>query len=350
MILNIRQVSLPEKSIPENPMPSAMWPLSLVRGRNLSRASGVRRVRTAENSGENLQCFNDLRSSAHWPSRASAVWSTSPTSRTRIATSMKRGAPPTRWPARQGPARELRVLVYDADERKLVRVEIPLGLVRRLAENGDFDWDFRRSRLLQQSGGRGCSEARRKLRKFRGQGPGQAPAWAPGRGHRGRWRTCLCLSALRSSKIASCGAGGTESPIPICSPDSRAGDEEALSSLMVRHERRLYGIAYGYLRNSEDALEVVQDAFVKLFQQSERIDTRAEVGAWLTRVAINAAIDRYRQKKRRGSHEVGVEAEDLQHVPARHERGRPRQPPHRRLAARHRTWVSASSTKGSARS
>ena len=100
-----------------------------------------------------------------------------------------------------------------------------------------------------------------------------------------------------------------------------AGDEAALSALMARHERRLYGIAYGYLRNSEDALEVVQDAFVKLFQQSQRIDTRAEVGAWLTRVAINAAIDRYRQKKRRGTREVTVEQEDLQHVPARHERG-----------------------------
>jgi RNA polymerase sigma-70 factor (ECF subfamily) len=100
----------------------------------------------------------------------------------------------------------------------------------------------------------------------------------------------------------------------------KAGSEEALSALMARHERRLYGVAYGYLRNSEDALEVVQDAFVKLFQQSQRIDTRAEVGAWLTRVAINAAIDRYRQKKRRGSREVGVETEDLQHLPARHER------------------------------
>lgn len=99
------------------------------------------------------------------------------------------------------------------------------------------------------------------------------------------------------------------------------GDEGALSSLMVRHERRLYGIAYGYLRNSEDALEVVQDTFVKLFQQSQRIDSRAEVGAWLTRVAINAAIDRYRQRKRRGAHEVGVETDDLQHIPARHERG-----------------------------
>jgi RNA polymerase sigma-70 factor (ECF subfamily) len=100
----------------------------------------------------------------------------------------------------------------------------------------------------------------------------------------------------------------------------RAGDEEALSSLMARHERRLYGIAYGYLRNSEDALEVVQDAFVKLYQQSPRIDARAEIGAWLTRVAINAAIDRYRSKKRRGAREVEVESEDLHALPARHER------------------------------
>lgn len=100
----------------------------------------------------------------------------------------------------------------------------------------------------------------------------------------------------------------------------QAGDEDALSPLMARHERRLYGIAYGYLRNPEDALEVVQDAFVKLFQQSARIDTRAEVGAWLTRVAINAAIDRYRQKKRRGSREIAVESEDLQAVPSRHQR------------------------------
>lgn len=101
----------------------------------------------------------------------------------------------------------------------------------------------------------------------------------------------------------------------------RGGDEDALAPLMARHERRLYGIAYGYLRNSEDAIEVVQDAFVKLFQQSQRIDGRAEVAAWLTRVAINGAIDRYRQKKRRGNHEVGVETEDLRHVPSRHEAG-----------------------------
>ena len=69
---------------------------------------------------------------------------------------------------REGPARELHVLVYDADDRKLVRVDLPLGLVGRLAKNADFDWDFD-DHDFGESSHRGCLEARRKLRKFRGR-------------------------------------------------------------------------------------------------------------------------------------------------------------------------------------
>lgn len=71
---------------------------------------------------------------------------------------------------KDGPARELRVLVYDPGDRKLVRVEVPLGLVRRLSRDAEFDWDFDfDDHDFCRSGSRGCSEARRKLRKFRGR-------------------------------------------------------------------------------------------------------------------------------------------------------------------------------------
>lgn len=70
---------------------------------------------------------------------------------------------------RAGPARELRVLVYDADERKLVRLELPLGLVRRLTRNAEFDWDQDFDDEFCDSSRHGCSEARRRLRRFRGQ-------------------------------------------------------------------------------------------------------------------------------------------------------------------------------------
>jgi hypothetical protein len=67
-----------------------------------------------------------------------------------------------------GPAKELRVLVYDADEHKLIRVEVPLGLVARLARDSDFDWDFDDHDVCPSSS-HGCTEARHRLKKFSGR-------------------------------------------------------------------------------------------------------------------------------------------------------------------------------------
>ena len=49
-----------------------------------------------------------------------------------------------------------------------------------------------------------------------------------------------------------------------------AGDREALSPLMERHSRRVYRIALSYLRDADDALDAVQDTFVKAFQNAAR--------------------------------------------------------------------------------
>ena len=60
-----------------------------------------------------------------------------------------------------------------------------------------------------------------------------------------------------------------------------AGDREALAPLMERHYRRLYRIALAYLRQPDDALDVVQEAFVKAYQSAARWDGSAEAGPWL---------------------------------------------------------------------
>ena len=78
-----------------------------------------------------------------------------------------------------------------------------------------------------------------------------------------------------------------------------AGDREALAPLMERHHARLYRIALGYLRHPDDALDVVQETFVKAFVHAKRWDGGAEVAPWLTRIAVNQAIDSYRRGKRR---------------------------------------------------
>jgi RNA polymerase sigma-70 factor, ECF subfamily len=77
------------------------------------------------------------------------------------------------------------------------------------------------------------------------------------------------------------------------------GDREALAPLMERHYRRLYRIALSYLRQPDDALDVVQEAFVKAFQSASRWDGSAEAGPWLARITVNLSIDRWRRNRRR---------------------------------------------------
>jgi RNA polymerase sigma-70 factor (ECF subfamily) len=78
-----------------------------------------------------------------------------------------------------------------------------------------------------------------------------------------------------------------------------AGDREALAPLVERHYRRLYRVALSYLRQPEDALDVVQEAFVRACHAASRWDGSADAGPWLSRITVNLAIDRWRRNKRR---------------------------------------------------
>jgi RNA polymerase sigma-70 factor (ECF subfamily) len=91
------------------------------------------------------------------------------------------------------------------------------------------------------------------------------------------------------------------------------GDREALSPLMERHHRRLYRLALSYLRDPDEALEVVQETFVKAYIAAPRWNDRSEVGSWLTRIGINQAIDRYRRSRRRRRSEEPLEDGAVDH-------------------------------------
>jgi RNA polymerase sigma factor (sigma-70 family) len=97
------------------------------------------------------------------------------------------------------------------------------------------------------------------------------------------------------------------------------GDREALAPLMERHHQRIYRIALAYLRNADDALDVVQETFVRAFRNASRWDPASEVVPWLVRIAVNHSIDRYRRGRRRlaseeplvpGDHDARVTAGD----------------------------------------
>lgn len=78
----------------------------------------------------------------------------------------------------------------------------------------------------------------------------------------------------------------------------RAGDGAALEILMEQYGSKIYRLAYGITRNAGDAEEVVQDAFLTLFQKIHTFEERAALGTWLYRVATNAALMKRRGRRR----------------------------------------------------
>jgi RNA polymerase sigma-70 factor, ECF subfamily len=75
------------------------------------------------------------------------------------------------------------------------------------------------------------------------------------------------------------------------------GDEDAFVSLMERHERRVYNLAYRMLGNPEDARDATQDAFLSCFRNLSRFRGDAAFTTWLHRIAVNACYDSIRRRR-----------------------------------------------------
>lgn len=78
------------------------------------------------------------------------------------------------------------------------------------------------------------------------------------------------------------------------------GDRQAFSQLVKRHNRRFYAIAYRVLNDRQGAEDVVQDAFVKLWQMPQKFNSAkgARFTTWFYRVVINLALDKIKVQKK----------------------------------------------------
>jgi RNA polymerase sigma-70 factor (ECF subfamily) len=75
-----------------------------------------------------------------------------------------------------------------------------------------------------------------------------------------------------------------------------AGDREAFRVLVERHSRNVYRLAYRMTGNSQDAEEVVQEAFLRAYQKLRQFAGNSNFGTWVYRIAANHAIDRMRRR------------------------------------------------------
>jgi RNA polymerase sigma-70 factor, ECF subfamily len=76
-----------------------------------------------------------------------------------------------------------------------------------------------------------------------------------------------------------------------------ARDSEAFRTIMQRHNRRLYRIARGVLRNSTEAEDAVQEAYVSAFTHLDSYRGESPLAAWLARITMNEALGRLRRQR-----------------------------------------------------
>ncbi|WP_262027509.1 RNA polymerase sigma factor [Microvirga sp. Mcv34] len=78
---------------------------------------------------------------------------------------------------------------------------------------------------------------------------------------------------------------------------ARRQDGAALRLIMERHNRQLYHVARSVLRDDAEAEDVVQEAYLRAFTHLEGFRSEARLATWLTRIALNEALERLRKRR-----------------------------------------------------
>ena len=91
---------------------------------------------------------------------------------------------------------------------------------------------------------------------------------------------------------------------------ARQNDTRAFEMLMQRHDRRILQLLYSMLGNLADAQDAFQETFLRAYTGLSGYRFDGEFGGWLSRIAVNQAINRRRQRSRRRLFSLDSSRED----------------------------------------
>jgi RNA polymerase sigma-70 factor (ECF subfamily) len=89
-----------------------------------------------------------------------------------------------------------------------------------------------------------------------------------------------------------------------------AGHEAALDHLMERHGERLFHFLIRLLQNDDDAADLAQESFVRVYQHRRSFDRKQKFSTWLYAIASNLARDRFRWRARHPQVSLDAESEE----------------------------------------
>jgi len=91
----------------------------------------------------------------------------------------------------------------------------------------------------------------------------------------------------------------------------RAHDELAFRELVERYQNKVFSIIYGILRNQNDAEDISQQVFAKIYVSIQNFDSRSTLLTWIYKITVNECYDYLRKKRvRKLVYESDITEED----------------------------------------
>jgi len=89
---------------------------------------------------------------------------------------------------------------------------------------------------------------------------------------------------------------------------AQEGNKEALKTLFEENKKKIFSLAYQYVKNAEDAEDILQETFIKVYRSLHRFNIQdgMSFSPWLYRIGINCSIDYLRRNKRKKEKNSGV--------------------------------------------
>jgi RNA polymerase sigma-70 factor (ECF subfamily) len=81
----------------------------------------------------------------------------------------------------------------------------------------------------------------------------------------------------------------------------QSGDREAFVALTQQYQQKVFQLAYSYFRNKEDAMDVVQETFLRFYQKAHMFEKGKSFQNWLLQMAKNICIDYYRKHHKKNN-------------------------------------------------
>lgn len=78
----------------------------------------------------------------------------------------------------------------------------------------------------------------------------------------------------------------------------KLGDKSAFSSLVLRHQRGLLRLGLRFVKDLDQAEDIVQEAFIKAYEKLSSFEGRSSFKSWLYQIALNTARNRLRESRR----------------------------------------------------